>query len=89
MIGDLKEKAPNRINSPGPKADSQDECAHHVAQSTCSEVLITAAAEFARLGWSLIEDADGGFTASRWNHSRRLGDLAEVQGFLRQIWGVR
>lgn len=45
------------------------------------------AAEFALLGFGLVELADGTFLATRWTCCRPLVDLAAARAFLRQVSG--
>jgi hypothetical protein len=86
--GPGKKSAPAAFASQG-KAGPHDDQANHPADAARHKAAVTAAAEFALLGWALTENADGGFTATRWDRSRRMGDLAEVRAFLRQIGGAR
>jgi hypothetical protein len=63
-------------------ADAQPiESAHRIKKlkETCGAKLGLAG------GFVLIENADGSFTITRWNLSRRCADLQEVSAFVDQV----
>ncbi len=86
--GPGKKSAPAAFASQG-KAGPHDDQANHPADAARHKDAVTAAAEFALLGWALTENADGSFTAGRWDRSRHLANPAEVRAFLGQIGGSR
>jgi hypothetical protein len=74
----------------GAAGDQENTHADFAIEATAVQKLqATTAAEFALRGFALLELADGGFLATRWNCCRPLPDLQAARAFLRQIGGAQ
>jgi hypothetical protein len=83
----LKNECPdgNRgIQGAETKADDTNSA---TTDTAAQKVRATVQAEFAILGFALLELSDGSFIATRWNCCRPLQDLKAARSFLRMVSG--
>jgi hypothetical protein len=57
-------------------------------RASLEKLTATTKAQFAQLGFGLLELADGSFLATRWACCRPLVDLKAARAFLRQLGGA-
>ena len=68
---------------------SSEHCDSATGRAGRDKLLTTTKAEFAQLGYGLLELSDGSFLATKWTCCRPLADLQSARAFLRQIGGAR